>query len=233
MTEIDVTFEHEDTFTAAETTGNVRLGKLESLYEELFADVIADGIITLDERAQLDKMADSLGLDRARLRKLEEALPGSVRGAPSRRHSRSRRRGAPPSHRSRPSEPATDARTVLLQRRVAQLEHDRIVDLERELAEAPSQVAVEVDLSDAAAPRDGAPATSDDDRAELERRLRRDPRDDASLHAFFRQLTRAGDLDRAFFVAQALDVLGLASSDERAFYAKAPASRARFVQRRP
>jgi hypothetical protein len=217
MTEIDVTFEHEDTFTAAAPTGNVRLGQLESLYEELFADVIADGVITIDERAQLDKMADNLGLDRARLRRLEEALQAAYE---ARHHVviRDLADEAPPAASLSPLEPATDPRTMALQRRIAQLEA-RIIDLERELADARSQVAVEVDLSDAAAPH-AAPVEIDDDPAELARRLRHDPRDDASLHALFRQLTRAGDIDRAFFTAQALEVLGSADADERALSAQ-------------
>jgi hypothetical protein len=218
MTDIEVTFEHEDTFTAAAPTGNVRLGKLESLYEELFADVIADGVITLDERAQLDKMADSLGLDRARLRRLEEALQAAYE---ARHHVviRDLADEAAPVASLSPLEAPTDPRTMALQRRIAQLEA-RIVDLERELSEARSQVAVEVDLSDATAPRAGAPAVADDDPAELARRLRHDPRDDHSLHALFRQLTRAGDADRALFTAQALEALGAANADERAFSAK-------------
>ncbi len=147
MTEIDVTFEHEDTFTAAAPTGNVRLGQLESLYEELFADVIADGVITLDERAQLDKMADNLGLDRVRLRRLEEALQAAYE---SRHHVviRDLADEAPPAASLSPLEPATDPRTLALQRRIAQLEA-RIVDLERDLADARALAAVEVDLSDA------------------------------------------------------------------------------------
>lgn len=67
-------FEHAAGFERGEVTGNLRLGKLEACYEELFADVIEDGVITLEERAQLDKMADKLGLDRMRPRRLEEAL---------------------------------------------------------------------------------------------------------------------------------------------------------------
>jgi hypothetical protein len=219
MTEIEVTFEHEDTFTAAATTGNVRLGQLESVYEELFADVIADGVITLDERAQLDKMADSLGLDRSRLRRLEEALQAAYE---ARYHVviRDLADEAPPAASLSPLEPASDPRTLALQRRVAQLEA-RIVDLERELSEARAQVAVEVDISDVAAPGAGAAASVlDDDPAELARRLRHDPRDDNSLHALFRQLTRTGDADRAFFAAQALETLGVATPDEKAFSAK-------------
>src|SRR5512140_3992876 len=70
----DATFEHSQRFQLGEVTGNVRLGKLEAMYEELYAEVIDDGIITQEERNQLDKMADNLGLDRARLRRLEQAL---------------------------------------------------------------------------------------------------------------------------------------------------------------
>ena len=218
MSDIDVTFEHEDTFSAAAPTGNVRMGQLESLYEELFADVIADGIITHDERAQLDKMADNLGLDRSRLRRLEEALQAAYE---ARHHVviRDLTDEAAPAASLVPLEPATDPRTLALQRRIAQLEA-RIIDLERDLSEARAQVAVEVDLSDAATPRAGAPAAPDDDPAELARRLRHDPRDDASLHALFRQLTRAGDVDRAFFTAQALEFLGEANADEHAFVAR-------------
>ena len=64
MSEPDA-FEFSQRFELGEVAGNVRLGKLEAMYEELFAEVIEDGIITQEERNQLDKMADSLGLDRA------------------------------------------------------------------------------------------------------------------------------------------------------------------------
>src|ERR1044071_2004972 len=67
-------FEFSQRFELGEVAGNVRLGKLEAMYEEAFAEVIEDGIITQEERAHLDKMADNLGLDRGRLRKLEQAL---------------------------------------------------------------------------------------------------------------------------------------------------------------
>ena len=46
MSEQDVTFEHGAEFEAGEVSGNVRLGKFESYYEALFAEVIEDGIIT-------------------------------------------------------------------------------------------------------------------------------------------------------------------------------------------
>src|SRR5258708_38793921 len=67
-------FEHEQGFQQGELSGHLRLGKFEAHYEEIFAEVIEDGVITLEERARLNKAADALGLDRVRLRKLEEAL---------------------------------------------------------------------------------------------------------------------------------------------------------------
>ncbi len=68
------TFDHASTFDAGETHGGIRLGKFEAMYEELFAEVIEDGIITAEERERLDKAADSLGLDKERLKRLETAL---------------------------------------------------------------------------------------------------------------------------------------------------------------
>jgi hypothetical protein len=44
------------------------------MYEELFAEVIEDGVITVEERERLDRAADSMGLDRVRLQRLEAAL---------------------------------------------------------------------------------------------------------------------------------------------------------------
>src|SRR5580704_6034921 len=70
----DYAFEHADGFEQGELAGHVTLGKFEAQYEEIFADVIEDGVITPEERARLHKAADALGLDRVRLRSLEEAL---------------------------------------------------------------------------------------------------------------------------------------------------------------
>src|SRR5512140_2552356 len=53
-------FEQRLSFEPGEMAANVRLGKLEMMYEELFAEVIEDGIITQEERQKLDKMAESL-----------------------------------------------------------------------------------------------------------------------------------------------------------------------------
>src|ERR1700677_3264448 len=103
-------------FEAGEVTGNVQLGRLESYYEELFAEVIEDGVITVDERARLDRMADSLGLDRARLRRLEQALQAAYEGQ-HRVVIRDEAHEAAPASLN-PVEPATDVRTRALERRI-------------------------------------------------------------------------------------------------------------------
>lgn len=217
MNDADTTFEHSQRFELGEVAGNVRLGKLEAMYEELFAEVIEDGIITQEERAQLDKMADNLGLDKARLRRLEQALQAAYEA----RHRVVIKDlsfdDSPPPATIAPLEPATDHRTLALERRIKVLEA-RIADLERELEDARAHISVEVDFSDhAAAPAKEVP---DDDPAELARRVRHDPRDDASLHALFRLYKKAADVDRQWCVAQVLSYLGVADGEEKALYEK-------------
>src|SRR6516162_6921805 len=69
-------FQHEAGFERAEV-GGLTLGPLESQYQELFAEVLEDGVITSDERERLEKAADNLGLDRRRLLRLEQAMVAS------------------------------------------------------------------------------------------------------------------------------------------------------------
>ncbi|HEY3234295.1 MAG TPA: hypothetical protein VGJ84_06245, partial [Polyangiaceae bacterium] len=60
-------FELGESFVAGSVGGGLGLGPLEAQYEELFAEVLQDGIITAEERARLERAADNLGLDRQRL----------------------------------------------------------------------------------------------------------------------------------------------------------------------
>jgi hypothetical protein len=213
MTTEEFSFEHEGTFEKGELTGNLKLGKFEVHYEEIFAEVIEDGVITLEERARLDKAADALGLDRQRLRKLEEALQAAYE---ARHHVRVREMAdeedaaAPPASIVVRPEAAEDPRMLALEIQVAKLTA-RIAELERELAEALEREAVEVDLSEMpAAPVAATEETPD----ELARRVRANPRDVESLRGLYRVFTRAGDNDRRWLLAHALSFLGAANEDE-------------------
>ena len=96
-------FDHLAGFVPGEIAGALGLGPLEQQYEELFAEVLADGIITADERARLEKAADNLGLDRGSLAPPGEGDDGCLRDAPQGAHRRALRGagGLPRSHPSR------------------------------------------------------------------------------------------------------------------------------------
>jgi hypothetical protein len=211
MSETEATFQHEPSFEAGEIGGTIRHGKFEAMYEELFAEVIEDGVITQEERNRLDKMADNLGLDRARLRKLEQALQAAYEA----RHRIVVKDlsfvDEPPPATIAPIEAATDQRTLALERRIKFLEN-RIAELERELEEARAHMSIEVDLSDVSARKD----VPDDDPIELARRVRHDPRDVDSLHALFRLYGKSGNLDGQWCVAHVLSFLDAADADEQA-----------------
>jgi hypothetical protein len=210
----EVSFEHEDKFEQGELSGALRLGKFEVHYEELFAEVIEDGVITLEERARLDKAADAMGLDRQRLRKLEEALQAAYEARHNVRVRDMADEEPEPQSIVVTPEIAHNPRVVMLEQKVAQLTA-RIAQLTRELEQAHAREAVEVDLSDMPAP---APAAAEESLDELARRVRTDPRDAASLRALFRAYTREGDLDRRWLLASALAYLGEANDEERAAF---------------
>jgi hypothetical protein len=210
-------FVHDGAFAPAEATGHLRLGRLEVMYEELFAEVIEDGVITTDERKRLDKMAENFGLDRQRLARLEAALQAAyeARNKIVIRDLSESFEDAPQS--LMPLEPATDQRTLALERRVRFLE-ERVRQLQAELEDARAQVNVEVDLSDLGEAKSNAGATVElsDDPADIARRLRHDPRDTDGLHALYKYSGK--DLERRYAVAQVLDFLGRSTDEERAFF---------------
>jgi hypothetical protein len=207
-------FQHEEEFRQGELSGQVQLGKFEAHYEEIFAEVIEDGVITLEERARLNKAADALGLDRSRLRRLEEALEAAYEARHRVRVREVADEEAPPASIVLTPEAARDPRVGLLERRVLDLQA-QVARLTAELEEARSQVAVEVDLSNIAAP---APAVqvADETPEDLARRVRSDPRDVKSLRGLLRAYgLSGGDPGRQSLVAQALVYLGVADDEEK------------------
>ncbi|MCC6217839.1 MAG: hypothetical protein IT376_23475 [Polyangiaceae bacterium] len=204
-------FEHTAGFTPGEVSGGFGLGPLELSYEELFADALADGVITAEERAQLDKAADNLGLDRQRLLRLEQAMVAAYQ---------QRHRVKVVEHYEEPVaslaplqvEAAGDAGRMVLLKRVEQLEA-RVAELEEELRRAQAAINVEVDLGDLEASVDA------DDPEDVWRRVRRDPTSADAVRALHRAYAAHGaDPDKLWCTSQLLALVGAASADQRAHF---------------
>jgi len=203
-------FEHQTGFTAGEVAGGFALGPLELQYEELFAEVLEDGVITAEERARLEKAAHNLGLDRGRLARLEQAMMAAYQ---TRHHVKIVEHFEEPAASLSPLrvEAEGDAGRALLLKRIEQLEA-RVVELEEELVRAQSAINVEVDLSGLEA--DAAAASEDPD--DYWRRIRRNPTDADAHRQLHRIYAARGDADRAWCAAQCLVALGAATKEEQA-----------------
>jgi hypothetical protein len=213
----DFSFKHEQGFAQGEISEALNLGKVQAHYEELFAEVIEDGVITPEERARLNRAADSLGIDRENLRRLEEALQAAYE---ARHHIRVHELvddEDTPVSLVVPAQATKDPRVVMLERRGGPLEA-RVAELTGELEQARTHVAVEVDLSQMPV----APATQET-LDELLRRVRSDPRDLATLHVLYRAYGPSmsdADADRRWLVAQTLVYLDAADAGERDTHAR-------------
>lgn len=203
-------FEHGAGFVAGEVSGGFGLGPLETQYEELFAEALADGVITPEERARLEKAADNLGLDPQRLLRLEQAMVAAYQ-------TRHRVQIIEHYEESAPSlaplrvEADGDAGRTLLLKRIEQLEA-RVRELETELRKAQASINVEVDLSDV----ESAAQDASEDPEEIWRRARRDPKNPEPYRALSRVYAARQELDKRFCVAQVLTALGAANGEERA-----------------
>ena len=206
-------FEHGAGFARAEA-GGLTLGPLEAQYQELFAEVLEDGVITSDERERLEKAADNLGLDRRRLLRLEQAMVASYE---TRNRVRVVEQFEEPARTLAPIEVARagDTGRALLEKRIEQLEA-RVRELEDELRVARAHLNVEVDLSELEAAQEDA----SEDPEEWWRRIRRDPLKAEGYKRLFRIHDARGDADRRWCAAQALVALGQASEQERAVFEK-------------
>jgi hypothetical protein len=205
-------FEHSPGFVAAQASGTLGLGPLETQYEALFADALTDGVITAEERVRLEKAAGNLGLSRARLADLEQVMVSAFQA-------RHRVRVAEHYEEAAPSlspfrvEAAGDAGRALLLERVAVLEA-RVRELEEELQRARAAINVEVDLSEVERHAEDA----SEEPEEVWRRLRRSPTSPEGYRQLFRIHAARGDVDAAFRASEALVALGAANADERAAF---------------
>lgn len=201
-------FEHGAGFVAGEVSGGLGLGPLEQQYEELFADALADGVITADERVRLDKAADNLGLDRSRLLRLEQAM---VAAYETRHRVRIVERFEEPAQSLAPLqvEASGDPGRTLLLKRIEQLEA-RIAELEEEVRRAQAHINVEVDLTD----METEVEVAQEDPDQAFRRVRRDPTHADALRALYKIHSARGNKDPAFCVAQALVAIGAATPEE-------------------
>jgi hypothetical protein len=225
MSEPASPFEYGESFEPGQVSAGVHLGPLEAHYEELFAEVIEDGVITPEERTRLERAAAVLGLDRGRLQKLERALTSSYE---ARRKVRVHElpsdddvvTSAPPLPRPSAAPvpaaaPAEDPRVAELTERVRELEAC-ITDLLAELEDMRGRATAEVDVS--GVPAASAPACDAGDPEELARRLRPDPRDADLLRALFRAMVQRGETDRAWCAARVLVYTGGADDAAREMY---------------
>src|SRR5688572_2089988 len=196
-------FEHGSTFVPGEVSGGLSLGPLESQYQELFAEALADGVITAEERSRLEKAADNLGLDRMRLLRLEQAMVAAY-------HARHRveiveRYEEPKSLSPLRVAADGDAGRALLLKRIEQLE-TRVRELETELRRAQASINVEVDLGDI----ETAAAAASEDPDECWRQVRRNPTSPEAHRRLYRIYAARDQLDRKWCVAQALATLDAA-----------------------
>ncbi|HEY3498877.1 MAG TPA: hypothetical protein VGK73_29500 [Polyangiaceae bacterium] len=203
-------FQHGAGFTAAEVKGGFALGPLESQYEELFAEALEDGIITGEERARLEKAAENLGIDRARLLRLEQAM---VAAYETRHRVQIVEQYEEPAASLAPLrvEAEGDAGRALLIKRIDVLEA-RVRELEAELRRAQAAINVEVDLSGLETHAERATEDPDD----CWRRIRRNPTDTDAYRQLHRIYAARGETDRSFCLAQCLVALGAANAEEQA-----------------
>lgn len=203
-------FEHGAGFVAGEVAGGLGLGPLEAQYEELFAEALADGVITPDERTRLEKAADNLGLDRQRLLRLEQAMVAAYQ---------TKNRVQIVEHYEESASSLAplrvqadgDAGRALLLKRIEQLEA-RVRELETDLRKAHASINVEVDLSEVQTAAEDASEDPD----QIWRRVRRDPKQVDGYRALSRLYAARQETDRHLCVAKVLCALNAASAEERA-----------------
>jgi hypothetical protein len=201
-------FECAEGFTPEQVVSSLGLGPLEQNYEELFAIVLEDGVITPEERAQLSQAAERLGLDPNRLLSLEEAMVAAYQA----RHNVQvveHQYPVTPSWIPRGASVSGEAPREVLLQEIVRL-NDRIRDLEEALWRAQGAINVEVDVSDATTSGGRV------DTAEAHwQRICKDPTNPEVVRSLYRRVDLDGDADRRWCVSQALVLLDAATTAER------------------
>ncbi len=208
----DLGFEHAAGFSPGARSGALGLGGLEAQYGELFAEVLADGVITAEERAQLERAAGNLGLDPTRLLKLEEAMLAAYES-----HRKIRvieqyeERAGSLAPLQMGQQLGGDSQALV--QRISELEA-RVRELEAELRRAQAQVNVEVDLGGL----ESAAQVASEDPQEIWRKVRRDPTNTEHIQALYGVYVARGDNDAAWCMAQVLVALGSADAEAAACF---------------
>jgi hypothetical protein len=214
-----------DGFVAAETSFGLDLGPLGSHYQELFAEALADGVITADERERLEKAADNLGIDRLKLSALEQAMI-SAHEAHHRVKVVEKWEDSPASLSPIRVAAEGDPEKMMLLKQIERL-NARVLELEEELRAARAQQHVEVDVT-------GLADTSEhleESVEQLRARARRDPANPRCFESLLAAALRAEDKEGQLWASQALVALGAATAVTRRCYDEykqgtAPAPRA-------
>lgn len=199
-------------FTAAKTSVGLDLGPLGSHYQELFAEALADGVITADERARLEKAADNLGIDRLKLSALEQAMI-SAHESHFRVKVVEKWEEAPTSLSPIRVAAEGDPEKGMLLKQIERL-NARIHELEEELRLARAHENVEVDvtgLEDTFEHIEEAPE-------QLRARARRDPLNPRWFESLLAAALRSDDAEGQLWASQALVALGAATPASRRVY---------------
>lgn len=207
-------FELTRGFDKGTLAGSLDLGPFAAQYGELFQHALEDGVITTEEREQLDKAADNLGISPAQLRELERAM---VNAYETHHRVKVNVRDAPPESGAQPVTSGT-AQAHDVSHLLAQIERltRRIGELEEELREARSHVNVEVDLTGISA----SAAELDESVEQLRTKIRRDPTNPELFARLYRTAAHEGDRDLECRAAQALVLLDAADARQAALAAE-------------
>lgn len=192
-----------DGFVAGQALAGIDLGPLGEQYQELFAEALADGVITAEERERLEKAADNLGIDRMKLHQLEQAMIAAHEANHRVKVIEKWEEEAPRSLSPIQVATAGDPEKEMLLKQIERL-NARIVALEAELREARANVNVEVDLTGLADTAEHVEETPE----QLRARIRRDPTNQRLYETLLAVSTRSNDLETQFWASQALVALG-------------------------